>query len=412
MKIIIIFVILISGCARSSLKSSNQVMRKIDNFDKVLIEDDLGYPSLLVALEENIKFISEKLPSDHIFYFGPREISKDKYVSALNDLLVDGKNDLSGEKFKQKLKSKFEAYEVYGTENWGQVFITSYFEPVIMGSKKPDKKYSKPIYGTPKDLVAIDLDSFIPIKPELEEILNKPMEQRSKKNILRGRIYKDDRSGASSVSAYFSRADVDEKGLKKEAEVLAWVDPVDAFFLEIQGSGVVKFKNGQEIHVGYAAQNGHPYVAIGKFMPSTIPKDKVSMQVIESYLRSLPEVDAKKLMQMNPSYVFFQKVDKAGVTFLGSKVINGRTIATDKSLFPKGALAYLTFDKPIFDSKEADEPSSFLKSSRFVLDQDTGGAIRGPGRVDLFWGRGDEAKQVAGVMKSQGRLVYFVPIEN
>jgi membrane-bound lytic murein transglycosylase A len=107
--------------------------------------------------------------------------------------------------------------------------------------------------------------------------------------------------------------------------------------------------------------------------------------------------------------VFFRPLERHGVTALGTEVVAGRTIATDTSFFPKGALAFLQFEKPVFNSPGDTEPASWLPTSRFVLDQDTGGAIRGPHRVDLFWGRGPEAKQAAGVMKNKGRLVYFVP---
>jgi len=190
---------------------------------------------------------------------------------------------------------------------------------------------------------------------------------------------------------------------------LAWVDPIDAFFLEIQGSGVVKFPNGKELRLGYAAQNGHPYVPIGKHLIGVIPKEKITLRAIEDHLRSLPPEESRKIMNLNPSYVFFRKLQGAGLTYFGTEVSAGRTIATDQAFFPKGALAYLEFEKPNFSSAVDAEPVSWTKTARFVFDQDTGGAIRGPHRVDLFWGKGSDAKQAAGVMKGKGRLVYMVP---
>ena len=135
----------------------------------------------------------------------------------------------------------------------------------------------------------------------------------------------------------------------------------------------------------------------------------MSLFTIEHHLRSLSVEDARKIMQMNPSFVFFRPLTTKGITFLGNELVTGRTIATDQTYFPKGALALLQFDKPQFPDEKATEPTSWTPSSRFVFDQDTGGAIRGPGRVDLYSGRGAIAKQTAAVMKNKGRLFYFVP---
>ncbi len=383
-------------------------MRLVESFPATL-EDDLGFPSLLSALEANAKFLREKVPPAQTLYFGPRQMPVSEYLSAIERLIAEGKADPSGERFREALRLGFEAYEVYGQDEWGEVMITSYFEPVIEGSLKKDKRFTQPLYGLPKDLVVVDLDSFIAARPEIGMLAAKPLEQRSRANVLRGRFSGPVKDGLPRVTAYPTRAEIGERGLGAQAKILAWVDPIDAFFLEIQGSGIVRLKNGKELKVGYAGQNGHPYVAIGRHLTEIIPKEKITMHSIESHLRSLPSEEARKLMELNPSYVFFQNLPRAGLTFLGTEVVNGRTIATDQSYFPKGALAFLSFEKPVFATPQDVEPASWQPSSRFVLDQDTGGAIRGPHRVDLFWGRGSDAKQAAGVMKKKGRLVYFVP---
>jgi membrane-bound lytic murein transglycosylase A len=400
--------VLLAGCARAPIKTPDQSMRLLDTPPSAFV-DDMGFASLLSALEVNAKFLREKTPQDELLYFGPRQIAKSDYLRGLDLLIAEGKADPSGARFQNALKTKFDAYEVYGQEKWGEVLITSYFEPVIEGSLKRDKRFTQPIYGMPKDLVVVDLDSFIAARPELASLRAQPLEQRARQNILRGKLQPPGKDALPRVVAYADRAEIDEKGLDKQSKILAWVDPIDGFFLEIQGSGVVHLKNGKEIKVGYAGQNGHPYVPIGKHLLDVIPKEKLTMHSIESHLRGLPPEDARKIMELNPSYVFFQKLPNSGLSFLGTEVVGGRTIATDQSLFPKGALAYLEFEKPVFASSADSEPVSWQPSSRFVLDQDTGGAIRGPGRLDLFWGRGDEAKQAAGVMKKKGRLVYFVP---
>ncbi len=398
MRFAVLFFCLLGACARAPIKSSAQAMRLTPSgFSGA---DDLGFPSLVTALESNIEQLKKPGASEWLD-FGPRRIARADYARALDYLLVKAKEDPSGESFRAALAKEFEPYEVYGQEDWGQVFITSYFEPVIEGSLTPTKRFSQALYGLPRDMVIIDLKTFASVPVAVE--------QRSRGGVLRGRIAAAKDESPARIVAYPDRAQIEVEAFAKQAEVLAWVDPVDAFFLEIQGSGAVKLADGKEIRVGYAAQNGQPYVPIGKHLTSVIPKEKITMHTIENHLRTLPIKDARKIMNLNPSYVFFRKLKGAGITFFGSEVSEGRTIATDQSYFPKGALAYLEFEKPKFNSSEDTEPGAWEKSARFVFDQDTGGAIRGPGRVDLFWGKGAGAKQAAGVMKGKGRLVYLVP---
>jgi membrane-bound lytic murein transglycosylase A len=369
------------------------------------LQDDLEFANLVSALEANLKIVKEAPEKAKPFYFGPRVISKREYARALETLLEAAKSDPTGENFRKTLKENFEPFEVYGMDRWGEVFITSYYEPVIPGSRKHTERFSHPIYAAPKDMVLVDLQSFSKAKPSL--LQGRPLEQRSSENILRGRLTTD-KDGSQRVVAYPSRSEI-YSGAIKNQKILAWADPIDVFFLEIQGSGLVHFEDGKDIKVGYASQNGYPYFPIGKSLLDVIPREKMSMQAIEAYLRSLPPAKAQKIMENNQSYVFFRELETAGVTFVGAEVVPGRTIATDQMYFPKGALAYLEFEKPVFTSPSATEPKEWQKTSRFVFDQDTGGAIRGPARVDLFWGRGPVARQSAGVIKNKGRLVYFVP---
>lgn len=406
-----IFAILLSavaGCARAPLKSPEQSMRLAQNPPS--LKDDLEFSTLIDGLDANIQYLRSHGPDSRVFRFGPKQISQREYVAALEYLLSQAKRDPSGETFRRALSQDFDAFEVYGGDDWGEVFITSYFEPVIDGSRYPTERFSEPLYGIPKDMVAIDLGSFEAVRPSLSALRDKKFEQRSVSNVLRGRLLPSPEPGLPPrVTVFPDRSQITAGVLNGQAIELVWVDPIDAFFLEIQGSGVVRVEDGSELKVGYAAQNGHPYVAIGKFLLDKIPLEKMSMQAIEAYLRSLPRDEAQRIMNLNPSYVFFRPLPNAGISFLGTEVRPGRTIATDRSLFPKGALAFLEFEKPVYTSAVATTPAQWVHASRFVLDQDTGGAIRGPGRVDLFWGRGAEAKRAAGVMRNKGRLFYFVP---
>jgi membrane-bound lytic murein transglycosylase A len=209
---------------------------------------------------------------------------------------------------------------------------------------------------------------------------------------------------------YYTREEIEnEQILEGKNLELAWVDPIDAFFLHVQGSGTVRFEDDEELRLGYAAKNGYPFDAISKYLLDVIPREKMSMQAIDGYLRRLPEDEMRKILNKNPSYIFFQKLEGKPVTSLGAEVVDGRTIATDQDFFPKGALAYMEFPKPVFADGTSIEPVRWELTSRFVLDQDTGSAIRGPYRVDLYWGSGKEVARYAGVMKEMGRLYYMVP---
>jgi membrane-bound lytic murein transglycosylase A len=401
----IVILLVLTGCARSQIKTAQEAMRPAAMPSLV---DDMQLGGVAEGLEVQIQQLKKSSATD--LTFGPRTVPREAYIRALEYLMVEAKADPSGERFRAALKDKFDAFEVYGRDQWGEIFMTSYFEPVIEGSVKAGGKFTQPLYQRPKDMIDVDLDSFREARPSLNMLDQAPMEQRTLGNTLRGRlIVSPDPEKPSKVVAYPNRAGIYSGEVKKVAQPLVFVDPIDAFILEIQGSGVVKLKDGKELKVGYAAQNGHPYVAIGKHLFDIIPKEKMSMFAIENHLRSLPVEEARKVMELNPSYVFFRPLTTNGITFFGNGLVTGRTVATDQFYFPKGTLAFLEFEMPQFVDVNAVEASAWTPSSRFVFDQDTGGAIRGPGRLDLYSGRGPAAKQVAAVMKNKGRLYYFVP---
>lgn len=407
MKISILLLVLFSmSCARSPLKDVRNNMRAAKPPKE--IKDDLDMKKLRDGLEVNINYLKKKKELYKEIAFGPRVVSNEDYVEAVESLIkaYDGGGK---ESFIEFTKNHFEYFEVYGQKKWGDVFMTSYFEPEIKASKKKTKEHTQPLYSTPKDMVVIKLGEFAKVNSNFTIKKDIVFEQKSSHPVLRGRLV-ENKDSMSTVVPYHTREDIDvEKKITDKSLIIAWVDPLDSFFLQIQGSGTLSFDDGKKMQVGYAAQNGHSYVAIGRFLLDQIPLEEMSMQKIEAYLRSLPPEQMQEILSYNPSYVFFQKLEGRGLTYFGTEVIEGRTIATDKGLFPKGVIAYLEYEKPTF--KEEGEPIVWEPSSRFVIDQDTGGAIRGAGRLDLFWGMGDEAKKVAGHMKNRGRLYYLVPRE-
>jgi membrane-bound lytic murein transglycosylase A len=276
----------------------------------------------------------------------------------------------------------------YSTANNGDPLglFTGYYEPLLHGSRKRGGKFTIPLYLRPPELVMVDLGRF---RDELEG-------QR-----VAGRV--ED----GTLVPYPDRAEIEEGALSGRKLELVWVDdPVDAFFLHIQGSGRIRLAEGGEMRVGYAAQNGHPYFAIGRDLidRGALTRDKVSMQSIRKWLVEHPE-EAREVMRKNASYVFFQDLKGEGpLGAEGVALTPGRSLAVDRKHFPLGVPVWLSAGMPGAKEGEGDR-----KIRRLLVAQDTGGAIRGPVRGDVFWGHGPEAAELAGRMKHRGRLWVLLP---
>lgn len=395
---------------RPKLTGPEVAMRPTE--DAPVLEDDLPFEPLLAGIQQNIDLL-EKKADQEAMVFGPRVVAKADYIQSLK-YLQDVLRTHSKLEALSAIQQDFEFFEIYGDTDWGEVFMTSYYDPVIKGSPKKTDVFSQPLYAVPDDLVTIRFGEFLEAFPRLRLEMNAPHEQKTQGEVLRGRIVKQD-GDVPHIVPYFSREHIDTHGaLSGKKLELVWVDPIKAFSLQIQGSGIVELPDGRRMRVGYAAQNGHSYVPIGRFLLDAIPLEKMSMQAIEAHLASLPKEKMQEILNMNPSYVFFRKLENTrSLTYLGAEVVSGRTIATDYRYFPKGAVGYLEFEEPVFppDAVAAGvaEPTGWSRTGRLVLDQDTGGAIRGAHRLDLYWGEGDEAERSAGVMRRHGRLYYLVP---
>ena len=216
---------------------------------------------------------------------------------------------------------------------------------------------------------------------------------------LTGRVEKGE------LVPYFTRKEIQGKNaLARRAKVIAYMNVVDLFFLQIQGSGILRFRNGRKIKVGYAGGNGHPYQSIGALMVrrNHLELDDVSLQTIRAFLAAHPK-KVREILYSNPSYVFFRIEKKGPLGNIRVPLTPGRSIAADWTLIPKGGLAHVTTTSTVpFNSKKT------KPLSRFMVVQDTGGAIKGHGRVDLFWGNGKKAEWKAGHQKNPGRVFYLV----
>ncbi len=265
-----------------------------------------------------------------------------------------------------------------------QGLITGYYEPLLQGSYTPDGRYQYPIYGQPDDLLIVDLSSLYP-------------ELKGKR--IRGRIE------GNTVMPYYSREQIDHDDTPLAGNELLWVDDRDAaFFLQIQGSGRVQLPNGKVVGVGYANQNGHPYVSIGKLLINRgeLLRENVNLFSIKSWLKEHPS-KAKQLLNDNPSYVFFtlrNEVSEGPTGSMNVPITAERSIAIDPKVVPLGTAMWLSTTYP-------DAERSSLQ--KLVFAQDTGGAIKGRLRADLFWGTGQVAEQRAGNMKQKGELYMLIP---
>ncbi|MEE8482168.1 MAG: murein transglycosylase A [Acidiferrobacterales bacterium] len=265
--------------------------------------------------------------------------------------------------------------------------ITGYYEPLLQGCRTRTTAYRYAVYKRPADLLVVDIGSLY------EELKGKRVRGR-----LKGRY----------VVPYFSRKEIDNGNNPLKGNEIAWVkDPVGLFFLHIQGSGRIRFQDGSDIAVGYSDQNGHPYYAIGRRLieKGAIKEEDVSMQSIREWLRSNPD-DAVELLNRNPSYVFFTIRDKeqsAPIGTLGVPLTPERSIAVDRRVVRLGLPVWLNTTLP----SDGDEKE--IPYRRLVFAQDTGGAIHGTVRADLFWGNGSRAEDNAGRMRQPGSLMVLVP---
>ena len=271
----------------------------------------------------------------------------------------------------------FSAYLETAMIGDGAAFATGYYEPEIAASRTLQSGYYTPIYRRPPDLVDVDLGQF-------SDIL------KGKK--IRGRV-----SGANFVP-YYDRAQIEAGVLSGKGLEIAWAaDPIELFFLQVQGSGRLRMPDGSIVRVGYDGQNGRDYVGIGAMLKSqgVLEPGQASMDGIIGYLQSQPD-RGRSIMEQNKSYVFFRELTGGPVGALGVEVMPRVTVAADPAFVPLGAPLVLSLDR--------------YEANGIWIAQDTGGAIKGPNRFDTFWGAGQDARNIAGGMSGRGKAWLLLPI--
>mgnify|MGYP004000181623 FL=1 len=282
-------------------------------------------------------------------------------------------------------ETRFTPYQAHNRDDPTGMF-TGYYEPSLRGSLVKSGPFQTPLYARPDDLITVELKNF--------------------RADMRGRRIAG-RLDGSRLVPYPERKQIIAGAMADQAKPLVWVDDnVSAFFLHIQGSGRVALAGGGEMRVGYAATNGQPYMAIGRELirRGVMTKKTVSLQTIRAWLKENPAA-APGVMNMNKSFVFFRELIGDGpIGAQGVALTQERSMAVDRKYIPLGVPIWLEATAP---AQKADRPDQ--KLHRLLVAQDTGGAIRGPVRGDIFWGYGDRAEQIAGRMKHAGRYFLLLP---
>ena len=350
------------------------------------LRDDEPAQTLIDAIDLSLKKFAGLDPSATLS-FGAEAVPLARVIASLADFRAKLAELGLGDGFYRYLRENYEFYSSAAPE----VTFTGYYEPLLRGSRRESPGYPYPLYGRPADLVSVDLPQFYFYR------------ERSDLPAIRGRVE------GSRLVPYYTRDEIDFQGkLAGRGLEVVWIDSlVDIFFLHIQGSGIVQFSDGSRIFVGYADQNGHPFKSIGRYLLDNqlVGPGQLSLQGMKAFLKEHPERIPAALVA-NPSYIFFQVNPQSATGTFGTRLTPWRSIASDPRLFPQGALAWIECEKPMLDDQL--RIAGWQKFGRFVLNQDTGGAIRGAGRVDLFTGHGDQSELVAGGMKQKGSLYFLL----
>lgn len=286
-------------------------------------------------------------------------------------------------------EANFTPYRLANADGTQSGLVTGYYEPLLQGSRKRTPRFKYPLHGPPPDLVAVDIGET---NPELKD------------RRVRGRIVAGNQGG--KLVPYYARADITNGTAPVKGREIAWVDdPVELFFLQVQGSGRVRLPDGSVMRVGYADHNGHPYRSIGRWLVDNgeLTIDQASMQGIKAWVKRNPQ-RANELFNQNPAYVFFREMpmtnaDEGPVGSLGIALSPGASIAVDPRVIPLGAPVFLATTWPL----------STRPLNRLMVAHDTGSAIRGAVRADFFWGFGPEAAEQAGRMKQSGAMWMLWP---
>ena len=354
--------------------------------------DDLDRASLEKAIMNQLQAMFEQEPSTPV-RLGAFTLTRGRLVETLEVFLAILQQDLPFEEFNKKISEEFVLYRVgKGKGKNKKMLFTGYYRPVIQASPIRTPLYRYPLYKMHE--------------PGLEQVKYKSGIQLVGTHAGIKQIRK---SHQEKEWRRFTRKEIDDEGVLRGLGLeVAWLkDNIERFFLHIQGSGILEFPDGSRQGVSYQGSNQYSYTGIGKLMiqDGVIDISQGSMQGIKKYFIDNPQ-DISKYLYQNKRYIFFTLSDDGPRGSGGGELVGGRSIATDKSIYPAGGLAFIQVKQPVLD--ENNKIVRWQPVSRFVVDQDTGSAIRGPGRADLFFGTGQKAGAKAGHYHERGEVYYLI----
>ena len=357
-----------------SLMPGQNALRKITN--PLLVPDFtlacLDLDGLREATERSLNYLRK--PSSRDFYpvSGITHHQAVRSLEAFAELLDSG---LSGVELNAAIRERFDVYMSVGCDNEGTVLFTGYYTPIFDGSSRRMEHFRYPLNKPPKDLV------------------------KGTDGEIRGRYSSD-----GQIVPYPSRAVIEDSRMMAGNELVWLGDAFEAYIAHVQGSAKLRMPDGELMTVGYAASNGHEYRSISEELvkDGRLEKNQLSLSAMIEFFRTHKEL-VDMYVQRNPRYIFFKKEDGEPRGSLNEPVTAMRTIATDKSIYPRGCLTFVSTTLPRLSG------GSIVKQiySGFALDQDTGGAIRAPGRCDVYMGVGEQAGRLAGQTYREGRLYYL-----
>jgi membrane-bound lytic murein transglycosylase A len=363
-------------------------LKKLKTSKYPLFIDNMDFADFINSIDNSLTYF-KRVPLERKYKYGNEIYTATHMIKSLEIFKGYLEKDPSTKELNRFIRSEFLVYEAGNQE--ADVLFTGYYEPTYTGSLEKSEIYQYPVFSKPNDLVEIDLSSF--------------SDKYKGHKRLTGRV----NDSTNRVVPYYSRKQINAiKDFQVRSEPVAWLQSrVDRFFLEIQGSGRIDLGEDEVLRVHYAGSNGNSYRSIGRYLikKNEILKEKMSMQAIRTWLEFNPE-RMDEVLHYNESFVFFRKEDGGPYGSLGVEVTSFRSIATDPKSFPKGALCFLQAQLP--DKKNINPLKTWENASFFVMNQDTGGAIKGPARADIFCGNDSYAEYTAGHMNKYGKLFFLV----
>jgi membrane-bound lytic murein transglycosylase A len=327
--------------------------------------------NLKTAINNSLNYLKKPSSEQHFPYGDISHQQVEDSLTAFVKLIDAG---YTAAQLNTLIRERFDVYTSVGCDDKGTVLFTGYYTPEFEGSKKYSERFKYPLYSQPEDLVKDDNGNTL------------------------------GRRTADGIVPYPSRAEIESSGMLKGKEIMWLADPFEVYLVHVQGSAKIRQPDGSFMGIGYAANNGHEYISVAQQMiqDGKIPKDQMSLSAMIAYFKAHPG-EMTDYISRNPRFVFFRNEDGQPRGSINEPVTALRSIATDKSVYPRACLAFLSTALPQANGSGVSQ----ARYQGFALDQDTGGAIRAPGRCDVYMGQGDAAGKLAGQTYREGRLYYL-----